>query len=194
MLEGTNFSFDGKYSVNYGLLNCKIGGGLFDEQFVANKDIKETRVRGKDKPYLQEVVRAPLEFSLTFAFEDNYDESKIREVARWLDTDYYAPFFTDSNTERVFYCMLVSDSKLLHNGLKQGYVELTFRCDGPFSYSRSFVSKTYEWHDSPLTITKQTFADGVSENLIMDSENKLIMNPVKPKWSGHSSAIKWIDV
>ncbi|WP_345595194.1 phage tail domain-containing protein, partial [Paenibacillus vulneris] len=89
MKEGIDFCYDGLYSVDFGLINCKIDSGFFEEPFLSEREISEIKVRGNDKPYFQEVIRSPLEFSLTFAFEDYYDEKKIREIARWLDQPYY---------------------------------------------------------------------------------------------------------
>jgi len=37
--------------------------------------------------------------------------------------------------DKIYFCVLVSDPKLLHNGLMQGYCTLEFRCDSPYAYS-----------------------------------------------------------
>lgn len=144
MKESMYFVFDNIKSTDMGLVNVQVDNkGLLEETFVADKEIKEIKIRGRDKPYFAGVERQPLEFGLSFYFEDNYDTNKLREVARWLDQDEYKSFYTTDNTNRIFKCMLVSDSKLLHNGLKQGYVNLNFRCDSPYSYSPIYQTPIY---------------------------------------------------
>lgn len=138
MLEGINFSYDGIKSVDMGLLNVKIDGGMFEETFLPTREIQEKTTTGRDKPYFQRVRLSPLEFELSFAFEHYYDERLIREVARWLQQDYYKPFYTTDNPSRIFYCMLNGDSNLIHNGLRQGYITLTMRCDSSYSYTPEY--------------------------------------------------------
>lgn len=144
MKEGLQFSYDGIYSDDMGLYNVSVDtSGMYQESFLSNREIRETSIRGNDKPYFQGVHRAPLSLTLSFAFQDSYNEDKIRAVARWLDQDYYKPFYTLDNTDRIFYCMLNSNPTLVHNGLKQGYVTLEMRCDSPYSYSPQFMSSVY---------------------------------------------------
>ena len=193
MLESTDFYYNGIYSVDMGIINCKIDSGLFEEPFLAEREIQEISIRGNDRPYFQGVRRAPLTFSLTFAFEDYYDEFKIREVARWLDQDYYRPFYTTSNPERIFYCMLYSDSKLLHNGLREGYVQIQMRCDSPYAYSPQYVSKVYEWDESPLMVNITDFSEGQIDNLVLD-DGGLIIDSIKTKWINLSPSLTWKDV
>jgi phage-related protein len=193
MKEGIDFYYDGIYSVNMGVINCKIDSGFFEEPFVAEKEIIEVSIRGRDKPYFQGVKRSPLVFSLTFAFEDYYDDLKIREVARWLDKDYYCPFYTSDNPERIFYCMLFSDSQLLHNGLKQGYVNIQMRCDSPYSYSPYFT-KEYQWDESPINFGVDSFTQGEFNNLITDINGDLIIDPNKTKWINLSPTMIWNDL
>lgn len=193
MKEGLEFYYDGIKSTDMGLINVQIGSGLFEEPFVAEKTIREIKVRGNDKPYFQGVERSPLIFSLTFAFEDYYDHEKIRKVARWLDQDYYKPFYTTDNPNRIFYCMLHSSSSLLHNGLKQGYVEIEMRCDSPYSYSLQQMSEWYEIRNTPLVITETTqedFSKGILSNMNALPSGDLKLGINKPKW-GDLLSKKW---
>lgn len=144
MKEGIKFYFDGISSDDLGLYNCTMSDGLYDEPFLAERQIHEVQVRGRDEPYFQGVTRSPLSFSLTFAFKDTWDEEKIRYVARVLDQSTYKPFYTEANPERIFYVMLVSSSRLLHNGLNSGYCELEFRCNSPYSYTPIYTSEVYD--------------------------------------------------
>lgn len=193
MKEGLEFSYDGIKSSDMGLINVKFSDGLFEELFVAEKTIHEIKIRGNDKPYFQGVERSPLVFSLQFAFEDYYDHEKIRKVARWLDQDYYKPFFTTDNPNRIFYCILHSSSTLLHNGLKQGYVEIEFRCDSPYSYSPQYLSEWYEITNTPLIITETTQSDfnkGQLNNMVALPSGDLQLGTKKPNW-GDLLRKKW---
>lgn len=190
MKEGLEFSYDGIKSSDMGLINVKFSDGLFEESFVAEKEIHEIKIRGRDKPYFQGVERSPLIFSLEFAFEDYYDHEKIRQVARWLDQDYYKPFFTTDNPDRIFYCMLHSSSTLLHNGLKQGYIEIEFRCDSPYSYSPQYQTEWYEIVNTPMIITETTqedFSTGSLVNMNSLPSGDLQLGTKKPAWGSIKS-------
>ncbi|ATF13698.1 phage tail protein [Brevibacillus brevis X23] len=196
MKEGLEFSYDGIKSSDMGLLNVQFSGGLFEEPFVADKEIHEIKVRGNDKPYFQGVERSPLVFSLQFAFEDKYDHEKIRQVARWLDQDYYKPFFTTDNPDRIFYCILHSSSSLIHNGTKEGYVEIEMRCDSPYSYSPQYLSEWFEIRNTPLILTESSqvdFQKGVLHNMIALPSGDLQLGTKKPKW-GDIKRKKWGDL
>ncbi|MFC8688147.1 phage tail domain-containing protein [Brevibacillus porteri] len=196
MKEGLDFSYDGIKSSDMGLFNVQFSGGLFEEPFVADKEIHEIKVRGNDKPYFQGVERSPLVFSLQFAFEDKYDHEKIRQVARWLDQDYYKPFFTTDNPDRIFYCMLHSSSTLIHNGAKEGYVEIEMRCDSPYSYSPQYLSEWFEIRNTPLVLTETSQADfqkGVLYNMVALPSGDLQLGTKKPKW-GDIKRKKWGDL
>lgn len=197
MKEFTDFSYDGKTSTDMGLINCQVGSGLFSEPFVAEKQIKELTTKGRDKPYFQGVKRSPLVFPLTFYFEDGYDEQKIRDIANWIDQDYYKPFFTTGNTERIFYCMMHSSSDLLHNGLQQGYVNIQMRCDSSYTYSSTRISSIYDWSQVTTNFIETSQADfnlGTLDNLVSNSGGTLTITSTKGKWSDLATPTLWTEI
>jgi predicted phage tail component-like protein len=135
VMESISFCYDGKYSVNFGIYNVSLNNNMHEEQFFASRSIVEQKIRGNSKPYFQGVEYEPLTLSLSFAFEDTWNDALIRDVARWLRQDYYKPLWFAEDPGRIFYCMCVDDSQLVHNGLKQGYITLKLRCDSPYTYS-----------------------------------------------------------
>lgn len=157
MRESMHFSYRGIYSTDMGLVNVNISNAMLEEPFLAIREIKEVKIRGRAKPYFQEVELHPYSFTVNFAFKDRFNEQKIREVARWLSPSYYEPFFTASNPSRVFFCMPVEDSMLIHNGLREGYVQLTMRCDSPFSYSQQVISPIYDFSNNTIEGTPFVF-------------------------------------
>jgi len=196
MLEGIHFCYDGIYSVDMGVINCKIGGGMFEETFLPTRNIHEKKIAGRDKPYFQRLELEPLSFDLTFAFEYYYDERKIREVARWLMQPYYKPFFTVDNPNRIFYCMVEGDSRLIHNGLKQGYITLTMRCDGPYSYTPKAIKDGIRFGATKFTktITENTYSSekGSLDNIVIVNGN-LTVNPPQKTWAAFAG-MKWGDL
>lgn len=139
-----HFTYDGISSEEMGLLNVNTKGGLYTEPFLASRSINEITVRGKRKPYFVDTIEEPLTFSFSFLFNEGYNTEKIRKVTRWLKQSYYKPLIFSDSPERVFYCLCVDESQLIHNGLQQGYVELTMRCDAPHSYSPFYTSPIYD--------------------------------------------------
>jgi phage-related protein len=160
MKESIHFSYDGITSEQMGLLNVRVDtSGFYEEQFLADRELYEISIRGNERPYFQGIKRAPLTLSLSFAFEDTYDEAKIREVARWLNAEYYKPFFTLDAPDRIYYCMLTSSSKLLHNGLLSGYITIEMRCDSPYTYTPQYLSPLYDYSTNVVNGTNLTFTN-----------------------------------
>ncbi|MGG4105143.1 phage tail domain-containing protein [Paenibacillus lautus] len=196
MLEGIHFFYDGVYSVDMGLLNCTIDGGMFEETFLPTMEIVETKVAGRDKPYFQSTELEPLEFELTFAFEYGYDERLIREVARWFFQPYYKPFYTVDNPNRIFYCKPTGDSKLIHNGAKQGYITLTMRCEDSYSYTPQYTRNQIEFNGSKITktIVEDTFNSGTgSMTNIQIVNGKMAVQPAVTTWRSFLGK-KWSDL
>lgn len=135
MMQSLDFVYNGISSKDMGVIQINSNSGLFEEQFVASKTINEEKIRGRDRPYLFSVDYSPLSFSLTLYFGDKFTDEQARKVARWLRQDYYKPFYTLDNPERVFYCMTTDDFNISHNGLGQGYITLNMRCNSPYAYS-----------------------------------------------------------
>ncbi|MED3792318.1 phage tail family protein [Niallia alba] len=146
------FEFDGISSYDYGILNVNINSGLMEEQFMANQTIVEYKVPYNDTPYYVRTDKEPLSFSVSFYFEDNWDRNKLMKVARWLNVSYYAPLKFSDEPDRVYYAKPVNDINIIHNGLEQGYLTLTMRCDSPYVYSPELTSGIYEipYHNSNI--------------------------------------------
>lgn len=146
-MESISFCYDGRYSDEFNIFNVSIESGLYNEPFVASRKINEVTVKGNPSPYFQGIEYEPLSFNLSFAFDGDWNEGLIREVARWLTPSYYKPLWFVENPSRIYYCMPVNDPQLFHNGLKQGYITLTMRCDSAYAYS-PFFTKTIDLSDN----------------------------------------------
>lgn len=161
IMESINFSYAGKYSSDFGIYNVSMSSGLYEETFMGSRSISETKVVGSSKPIFHRIEQEPLKFKLTFAFKDTWDDKLIREVARWLNQSYYKPLFFSEQPDRIFYCLPVDDISLIHNGLKQGYLSITMRCDSHYSYTPIVKSPVYDFSrtEQEKVITINNYGD-----------------------------------
>lgn len=164
MKEYIDFYYNGISSKEMGLINVSVDDGLFEESFIASRSIKEVSIRGNDKPYFMGIEREPLEFDLEFAFLYPYDKAKIAEVAMWLNQDYYREFYFTDNPNRRFFCIMEDDSELVHNGLGQGYIRITMRCDSPYSYSQEYLTKELDFSNNVTGGTRYDFMNSGHTN------------------------------
>jgi phage-related protein len=157
--ESLSFVYNGRSSNEFGIYSVNINSGMQEEHFLPSRTIREQKVRGRDEPYFMGIDHDPLQFDLTFAFQDVLTIDKAREVARWLSVPYYAPMVFEANPDTNYYCMPVSDSKWVHNCVGQGYITLTFRCNSPWSYSSVFQSRLIDCSTNTSSGTPYTFAN-----------------------------------
>lgn len=191
------FSFAGEKSVDFGIYNVNLDGGMQEEPFSASSEIVEDTAKGKDKPYFQRIKRNPLKFSVNFAFRDTWDNDKINEVTRWLTgQEYYQElYFTNElgvNPEKIYYALVVDDPVLVHNCLRQGYIKLTFRCDSPYAYSPTYFPAEFEWSDVHDIQTISNFNGSHTNTEVVNS--KLQLTTQKLQWSDLDENTTWADL
>lgn len=158
-MESIDFCYDGKYSSDFGIFNVSMDNGLFSEQFIAPRNIIETKVRGNPKPYFHGVEYEPLSLSLSFAFERKWDDKLIRDVAKWLGQEQYKPLWFAENPDRIYYAMVAEDSQIIHNGVKEGYLTITMRCDSPYTYSPVVLTTEYDFSTNDVNGRSITFTN-----------------------------------
>ncbi len=138
------FTFNGISSEIYGIMNVSTSSGLYEEPLTYSRDILEQEVRGKDRPYFQGIKKQPLKFNVEFAFEDKWDDSKIRQITRWLTSPkYYCEMYFSENPEKRLWVLCVDDPEIVHNGLSQGYLRLSFRMSDSYIYSPTYQTQIY---------------------------------------------------
>lgn len=160
--ENIIFNYDNQWSDSFGLISVNLDNGMFEDVFVASRDFIETEIYGSDEPLLQGVKNSPLEFEMTIAFTEKYTDKNIRDIVEWLFQDIYKPLYFYGKEERVFYCMPIGDSSIVHNGLREGYFNVTMRCNSPFVYSPVAISEEYDLSDG-TNETIQLFNDGFKD-------------------------------
>lgn len=157
ILHSLNFWYDGISSKSMRCFIVNTSGGLFEETFLPSRSINEDKVNGRYKPYFKGVDIEPLSFSLSIFIEGWRDTKNLREIARWLFKGYYKPLIFESDPEKIYYAMFIGDSKLFHNGCRDGYITLEVRCDSPFRYSHP---KTFSITSNQNGVHKTIFNEG----------------------------------
>lgn len=135
MREAMNFIFNGVSSEDMGVVIASPKGGLYEEDFLPQRSIVETKIPNRNNPYFQRVETTPLSFSLTIFIEEWEERDNLRQIAKWLYLPYYKPLVFSSNLNRIYYAMFIENSSLVHNGGHEGYIELNVRCSSPYTYS-----------------------------------------------------------
>ena len=152
--ESLYFVYNSISSKDMGILNVSKSEGLQQEIFLPEREIKEVTIRNCNRPYFQSIISKPLILDLRFAFENRWNEESIRNVARWLYQDFYKEMYFSDNPERKFYTMYIGSYNLLHNNLKQGYVEGQWRNIDDCSYSHVYFSPIYDLTSNPASGTE----------------------------------------
>lgn len=157
--ESIYFSFNDRVSTEFPIANVSLGEGLYEESMASGKSINESYPRNAFKPYLFGTQKEVKQFDFSFAFLEQYNDQMIDEVIRWLNVDDYAPLFFEANIDRVFYAMPISDINHIHNGLKEGYLTLTVRCDSAYSYSHEIITPWYDLTSEQDIIISEDFKE-----------------------------------
>ncbi|WP_405101402.1 distal tail protein Dit [Oceanobacillus sp. FSL H7-0719] len=157
--ESKYFSFDGRKSTDYPIININVSTGSpspFSESVGSGKTINEVYPRKAFRPHFYGVQKSVKQFSVSFAFTEPWNDDLMDEIIMWLNTDEYKPLFFEADVDRVFYAMPVEDIGLIHNGLKEGYLTLTFRCDSAYSYSHEIITPIYDTIEEDLEMIEIT--------------------------------------
>jgi phage-related protein len=144
MKESLDFFYNNELSLNMGLININLEGSLYRERLFGARELLEESIRGRTKPYFQAVEQKPMEFTLAFALSNGFDYDHIRTLNRWLNVDFYKEFYFMDIPKYRFFVMPVSENFLTHNGLNQGYLELTMRTNDAYAFSEEILSEDYD--------------------------------------------------
>ena len=198
MKESINFMYDGISSKDMGVSIAWSGSGLFEENFLPTRRIVEKKIINREKSYLQRVEHDPLSFPLSFFIRNWKDDETLRKIARWFFQDYYKPIIFESNPNRIFYVMFEGDSTLFHNGMEEGYIELTLRCDSPYSYSPEYNHENIEFIDaeSEQTVSNEigNFSNGTHDNTLETSNGLTVDKPLSSWGEMYDKAQRWGDL
>lgn len=174
--ESLVFKFGDFYSSDFGLYHINVDGddGMFEEPFLPTRNIEEIHIRGRDKPFFQFFEKEPLEFNVSFAFKNTFSRKQINQIVRWLSPNYYQKLIFSREPTKIFYAMPVDDAIIIHNGLRQGYVNLTFRCNAPYAFGtpRITMQRTVEEGDNKRVDIRNSGDLTISPELIIKNNYK----------------------
>lgn len=135
-MDNTTFIFDGVKSTDMGLYNIKIDSGFYSTPYVSGQDIIEDNIPNSHIPYFYGVKKKPLEFQLTFSMgNEKFTEDQKFKIARWLIKEEYCEFQITDYLGKIFNVIAVSNVEFMSGGTKEGYFQITFRCDAPWAWS-----------------------------------------------------------
>lgn len=129
------FNFNGKSSRDFNLTVIHIGGGMFDDTFMATRSTNVTQPRGRNRVLLQGVEEEVLSFTLEVGFKKDFDRQDINDIVLWLKHSQFKPLFFEDVPDRIFNAMFVAESRFIHNGLNQGYLTLNVETDSSHMFS-----------------------------------------------------------
>ena len=128
------FKYAGVDSRSFGLISVVLDSGMFEETYVASREVEETRIPNRIKPFFRKFNEEKLTFELVLAFEKQFTDTDLKNIQKWLFQDYYQPLVFENHQNKIFNCVAVGDSSIVHNGLQEGYITVTMECDGPRVY------------------------------------------------------------
>jgi len=151
--ESLYMLFNNINSQDFDIINAHVESGLYSEQFITDRTIMETRVRNNPIPFFQGIEESSRIIKCSLAFTEIFDENKLREVKRWLRTEFYAPLIFSSNPDYIYYALCSNASNLMHTGNGMGYIDVEFVCDSNFVYSPIYISDLYDLSTNPVSTT-----------------------------------------
>ena len=151
--ESLYMLFNNINSQDFDIINAHVESGLYSEQFITDRTIMETRVRNNPIPFFQGIEESSRIIKCSLAFTEIFDENTLREVKRWLRTEFYAPLIFSSNPDYIYYALCSNASNLMHTGNGMGYIDVEFVCDSNFVYSPIYISDLYDLSTNPVSTT-----------------------------------------
>jgi predicted phage tail component-like protein len=160
-LINTGIAFNGKHSDQLGVSVVRVNKGLPSRKYMGGKQILEEHPNNALMPYFFGVKHKPFSFKVTLCCEDeDMDKDKLYEIAQWLCVNEYKPFVSDDDVTKIYYCMPITESDFMTNGLDDGYFEVEFRCRDGFAWMQpTYVTHNLATITSPTTIQIKNYTN-----------------------------------
>jgi hypothetical protein len=187
------FKFGTYLSNVHDILNVTLDNDMYNENIRGSREIIEDKVQGVEAPYFFYVDDEPLEFEVTFAFE-NKTKTNIQSLIRTLlapETYRALEFGEFSNSTFVEkspkYNVIFNGEPVIsfvgktsgNSYVYDGYFTLNARCDRPYGYKNvaSFTVTPHAGmnHESPADIT-------VYPNISITVSTSTLTNIVLKSW------------
>ena len=133
------FNYDGINSAKYGLMNVNYSSGLFEEPFLPEQEIYTEQIPGRNDLYYLGNKQLPIQINLMFYLEKGIED----KIAKWLFQEYYKPLIFSNAPNRIYYCMYIGETNLLHTCNKDGLIQLSMRNIDSYARSRFYKTNIY---------------------------------------------------
>lgn len=150
--DKTSFTYNGKNTNEFGIINVSMDNGMFDETFVASRTVNSETVKDVRKSLFNGVTYEDLTFELNLAFENNFTDDLIDKVINWLyEKEYYSKLqFEELN--KFVYAMPNGESRIVHTGTGRGYINVTMVTNSPYVFG-DIVSVEKKANEDSVNIT-----------------------------------------
>lgn len=140
------FNFDGISSKKWDLMIVNLNNGMYEDMFLSNRSISTQKPHGRTKTMLQKIEEEDISFELELAFMKGFNDQIIEEVALWLRTNYYRPFYFENRPDRLMYAMVVDESLTSHMGVpdnNEGYIKIKVQTNSAKMFSQKILTSKY---------------------------------------------------
>nr|DAQ00256.1 MAG TPA: distal tail protein [Caudoviricetes sp.] len=136
-----HFTYNGKSTKDFEMMNVSMNGGMFEETFVAGRAVNDELMAGSKRTIFNGVTKEQVTFELTIAFEKYFTEETIENVIDWLyGREYYSKLQFEDN-EKFVYAIPDGESTITHTGFNEGYITVSMKTNSPYMY-KDIITKT----------------------------------------------------
>lgn len=129
-----HFTYNGKSTKDFEMMNVSMNGGMFEETFVAGRAVNDELMAGSKRTIFNGVTKEQVTFELTIAFEKYFTEETIEKVIEWLyGREYYSKLQFEDN-EKFVYAIPDGESTITHTGFNEGYITVSMKTNSPYMY------------------------------------------------------------
>jgi len=155
----TNFHFGGISNVDYGIYLVRTSNNMVSSPYVPAREIKEDFPFNARQPFHYGVQDQPQTIVLTFSsLENDMDSDKLTSITNWLFSNEYKEFYSDDNTNKIYYLISIGETPLISTVNNEGYIEVRFRSKFPYALTTASTptyDSLYDYYQI-LPVTKFT--------------------------------------
>lgn len=129
-----SFTYNGKNTSEFGIINVSMDNGMFDEAFVASRTVNSETVKDVRKSLFNGVTYEDLSFELNLAFEKDFTDELINKVIDWLYGKEYYSKLQFEGLNKFVYAMPNGESRIVHTGTGRGYIVVSMITNSPYMY------------------------------------------------------------
>lgn len=154
------FYFDGIKSSDLGVYLVNVGGGLLTHSFLPEREIISESIPNNDIPYVYGYKKNSLAMPLTLTLiDEKWTLEKRRQIATWLDRDYFCEFYRQDFPEVRYYLSYEGGVDLTHNGADDGYINVQMKNISPHAYSPIMTENIHHNSTTPVVYEFKNIGD-----------------------------------